>query len=238
MELGGHAPFIVFEDADIDLAIEGAIVSKFSSTGQQCVCANRIYVHDSIYDIFAQRFADKVASMVVGDGLNENTQIGPMVNQDAVDKSHNHVTDAVSKGASILCGGRALTENIYENGYYYSPTVLVDVNEEMKITYEETFGPVAPLIRFSSEDEVVEKANNIEYGLASYFYTNDLSRTYRVSEKLEYGMVGVNDPAPFAVQASFGGVKQSGLGREGGRYGLEDYLETKLVSVAIRSENQ
>ncbi len=238
MELGGHAPFIVFEDADIDLAVEGAISSKFSSTGQQCVCTNRIYVHDSIYDTFAHRFADKVSSMRIGDGLDENTQLGPLVNQEGVDKAHDHVMDAVAKGAAILYGGKTLTENEYNDGYFYSPTVLAEVNEEMKITYEETFGPVAPLIRFSNEDEVVEKANNIEYGLASYFYTNDLSRVHRVSEKLEYGMVGVNDPAPFAVQAPFGGVKQSGLGREGGKYGLEDYLETKLVSVAIQYENQ
>lgn len=237
MELGGHAPFIVFEDADIDLAIQGAIASKFSSTGQQCVCANRIYVQDSIYNTFAQRFTDNVASLVVGDGLNEETQVGPMVNQEGVDKAHDHVMDAAGKGARILCGGKVPTENEYKNGHFYLPTVLADVNEEMKITHEETFGPVAPLIRFRTEDEVVEKANNIEYGLAAYFYTNDLSRAHRVSEKLEYGMVGVNDPAPFAVQAPFGGVKQSGLGREGGRYGLEDYLETKLVSFAIRSEN-
>ncbi|MCM3588383.1 NAD-dependent succinate-semialdehyde dehydrogenase [Mesobacillus maritimus] len=233
MELGGHAPFIVFEDADIDLAIKGTIASKFASTGQQCVCANRIYVHDSIYDTFAQRLADKVASMVVGDGLDEATQVGPMVNQEAVEKAHDHVTDAAGKGATILCGGQVPTENEYQQGHYYLPTVLADVNEDMKITHEETFGPVAPLIRFRTEAEVVEKANNIEYGLASYVYTNDLSRTHRVSEKLEYGMVGVNDPAPFAVQAPFGGVKESGLGREGGKYGLEDYLETKLVSVAI-----
>lgn len=238
MELGGHAPFIVFEDADIDLAIEGAIISKFASTGQQCVCTNRIYVHDSIYDTFARRFADKVSSMRVGDGLDENTQLGPLVNQDGVDKAHEHVTDAAEKGAAILCGGKVLIENEYRNGYFYSPTVLAEVTEEMKITHEETFGPVAPLIRFHSEEEVIEKANNIEYGLASYFYTNDISRVHRVSEKLEYGMVGVNDAAPFAAQAPFGGVKQSGLGREGGKYGLEDYLETKMVSVAIKSENK
>jgi succinate-semialdehyde dehydrogenase / glutarate-semialdehyde dehydrogenase len=235
MELGGHAPFIVFEDADIDLAVEGTIISKFSSNGQQCVCSNRIYVHDSIYDTFAQRFVDRVSSMVIGNGLDENVQIGPLVNQEAVEKSHEHVTDAINKGASILCGGKELSENDYKDGYYYAPTVLKDVNEEMKITYEETFGPVAPLIRFSDEDEVIEKANNTEYGLASYIYTNDLSRHYRVSEKLEFGMVGVNDPAPFAVQAPFGGIKESGLGREGGKYGLEDYLVTKLVSVAIQS---
>ncbi|SEN03456.1 succinate-semialdehyde dehydrogenase / glutarate-semialdehyde dehydrogenase [Mesobacillus persicus] len=235
MELGGHAPFIVFEDADIDLAIEGTVISKFSSNGQQCVCANRIYVHDSIYDTFARRFADKVSSLVIGDGLDENIQIGPLVNQDAVDKSHEHVTDAVNKGATILCGGKTLSNNEYKNGYFYSPTVLSDVNEEMNITHEETFGPVAPLIRFSDEDDVIQKANNTEYGLASYVYTNDLSRAHRVSEKLEYGMVGVNDPSPFAVQAPFGGIKESGIGREGGKYGLDDYLENKLVSVAIRS---
>ncbi|MCH6267530.1 NAD-dependent succinate-semialdehyde dehydrogenase [Neobacillus citreus] len=237
MELGGHAPFIVFEDADIDLAIEGTISSKFASGGQQCVCANRIYVHDSIYEEFSRRFADKVSSMVVGNGLDEKTQIGPLVNQNAVNKSYEHVTDAVHKGAAILCGGKPLTDGEFKNGYYFSPTVLVDVNDEMKITYEETFGPVAPIIRFSTEEEVIQKANNTEYGLASYFYTNDLSRTHRVSERLEYGMVGVNDPAPFVVQAPFGGVKESGLGREGGKYGLEDYLETKLVSVAIRKSS-
>ncbi|WP_087972046.1 NAD-dependent succinate-semialdehyde dehydrogenase [Oceanobacillus rekensis] len=235
MELGGHAPFIVFEDADIDLAVEGVIASKFASTGQQCVCANRIYVHDSIYDSFASRFADKVSTMAVGDGLDEDNKIGAMVNQDAVDKSHDHVTDAESKGANVLYGGKALNEGKYAKGYFYAPTVLTEVNEEMKITHEETFGPVAPLIRFNTEEEVIEKANNTEYGLASYFYTNDLSRAHRVSEKLEYGMVGVNDHAPFSVQAPFGGVKESGSGREGGKYGLEDYLETKLISMAIRT---
>lgn len=236
MELGGHAPFIVFEDADIDLAIAGTMSSKFASSGQQCVCANRVYVHNSIYDQFAQRFADQVASMVIGNGLDEETQMGPMVSKDAVEKAHEHVVDAVTKGATVLCGGKMLVEAPYQNGYFYSPTVLTNVNQEMKITYEETFGPVAPIIRFTDENEVIEKANRTIYGLASYVYTNDLSRAHRVSEKLEYGMVGVNDPAPFAVQAPFGGVKQSGLGREGGHYGLEDYLETKLVSFAIKSQ--
>ncbi|MGG7621945.1 NAD-dependent succinate-semialdehyde dehydrogenase [Bacillus coreaensis] len=236
MELGGHAPFIVFEDADIDLAIAGTMSSKFASSGQQCVCANRVYVHNSIYDQFAQRFADQVASMVIGNGLDEETQMGPMVSKDAVEKAHEHVVDAVTKGATVLCGGKVLVEAPYQNGYFYSPTVLTNVNQEMKITYEETFGPVAPIIRFTDENEVIEKANRTIYGLASYVYTNDLSRAHRVSEKLEYGMVGVNDPAPFAVQAPFGGVKQSGLGREGGHYGLEDYLETKLVSFAIKSQ--
>lgn len=238
MELGGHAPFIVFEDADIDLAVDGTIASKFASTGQQCVCANRVYVHESVYDEFAEKFSTKVAEMKVGNGLDENNRIGSMVNQEAVEKVHQHVTDATSKGAKVLHGGEVLNEGEFANGYFYAPTVLADVTEEMAITHEETFGPVAPLIPFTSEDEVIAKANDIEYGLASYFYTNDLSRAYRVSEKLEYGMVGVNDPAPFAVQNPFGGVKESGLGKEGGKYGLEDYLETKMVSVAINLETK
>ena len=238
MELGGHAPFIVFEDADIDLAVAGTIASKFASTGQQCVCANRIYVHDSIYDEFAMKFSEKVSTMPVGDGLDENNRIGSMVNHAAVEKVHNQVTDAEAKGAKVLYGGTVLNEGEYAKGYFYSPTVLTEVNEEMIITKEETFGPIAPLIRFSSENEVIQKANNIEYGLASYFYTNDLSRSYRVSEKLDYGMVGVNDPSPFSVQNPFGGVKESGLGREGGKYGLEDYLTTKMVSVAIHTESK
>ncbi|MBT2658446.1 NAD-dependent succinate-semialdehyde dehydrogenase [Bacillus sp. ISL-18] len=234
MELGGHAPFIVFEDADLDLAVEGAIKSKFASTGQQCICANRIYVHDTIYDEFAKRLHEKVASLNVGNGLDESNEIGPMVNEKGMEKAHDQVIDAVNKGARVLYGGSRLSDGDLVKGYFYAPTILVDVNENMKICSEETFGPVAPLIRFESEEEVIKMANDIEYGLASYFYTNDLSRSYRVSEKLEYGMVGVNDPAPFAVQVPFGGVKESGLGREGGRYGLDDYLETKLVSVAIR----
>lgn len=234
MELGGHAPFIVFDDADIDLAVEGAIKSKFASSGQQCICANRIYIHDSIYDKFSEVFVATVAKMNVGNGLDENTQVGPLINQEAVNKVHEQVQDAASKGATILYGGNYLMENEFSNGYFYAPTVLGEVNEEMEVTYVETFGPVAPLIRFTSEEEVIRKANDTPYGLAAYFYTNDLSRMYRVSEKLEYGIVGVNDPAPSSVQAPFGGVKESGLGREGGYFGVEDYLETKLVSIQIK----
>lgn len=237
MELGGHAPFIVFEDADIDLAVEGAIKSKFASSGQQCVCANRIYVHDSIYYEFSARLQETVSSMVVGNGLNETTNIGPLVNQSAIDKVIDQVKDAEIKGATILCGGKPLEGREYENGYYYPPTVLTEVTDDMKITFEETFGPVAPLIRFTSEEEVIEKANNIEYGLASYIYTNDLSRMYRVTERLEYGMVGVNDPAPFSVQAPFGGVKESGLGREGSKYGVDDYLELKTISIIFKNNS-
>ncbi|MFM1653632.1 NAD-dependent succinate-semialdehyde dehydrogenase [Brevibacillus sp. B_LB10_24] len=234
MELGGHAPFIVFEDADLDLAVTGAVQSKFASAGQQCVCANRIYVHHEIYEEFAKRLQEKVSAMSIGDGLDEANQIGPLINQDAIDKVHDQVEDAIAKGAAVLYGGTRLTGGQYDKGFFYCPTLLGDVKEGMKIAHEETFGPVAPLIRFFSEEEVIRRANDTEYGLASYFYTNDLSRMYRVSEKLDYGMVGVNDPAPFSVQAPFGGVKESGLGREGGCEGVEDYLDVKLTSVQIR----
>lgn len=233
MELGGHAPYIVFEDADLEIAAEGALNSAFSSTGQQCVCANRIYVHDSIYEQFTEVFTNKVSSLIVGDGLDENTNIGSLVNQEAVNKVVAQVEDAKSKGATVLMGGKELKEENFKNGFYYAPTVLGDVQDDMVIAYEETFGPVAPLIRFNSEEEVIKKSNNTKYGLASYLYTNNLSRAYRVSEQLDYGMVGINDPAPFAVQSPFGGVKESGQGREGGHYGLDDYLETKLISTAI-----
>jgi succinate-semialdehyde dehydrogenase / glutarate-semialdehyde dehydrogenase len=230
MELGGHAPFIVFEDADIDLAVEGAIKSKFTSAGQQCVCANRIYVHNTIYDEFSQRFAEKSKELVIGNGLDETTAIGPLVNPAAVNKVVQQVEDALNKGAKLICGGSYLEGQAYSKGSFYPPTVLGDVTEEMVITYEETFGPVAPLIRFTTEEEVVQKANNINYGLASYFYTNDASRAIRVADKLEYGMVGINDPYPFTVQAPFGGSKESGVGREGGKQGIEDYIELKTIT--------
>lgn len=239
LELGGHAPFIVFEDADIDLAIEGAIRSKFVSAGQQCTCSNRLYIHDSIYDEFSQKFAEKARQLVVGDGQNESTNIGPLINTSAVEKVVNHVEDAVAKGAKLLCGGSFLEEKAYSKGSFYPPTVLGDVTEDMIITSDETFGPVAPLIRFHSEAEVIEKANNIKYGLASYFYTNDASRVHRVSEKLEYGMVGINDASPFTVQAPFGGIKESGVGREGGSQGIEDYIDIKTISHQFKmDENQ
>jgi len=234
MELGGHAPFIVFEDADLDLAVAGAVQSKFASAGQQCVCANRIYVHDRIYDEFAARLQQKVMSLKVGNGLEPSNQIGAMINESALAKVQEQVDDAADKGATILYGGARLSGGEYDKGCFYPPTLLVNVKEGMKIAHEETFGPVAPLIRFSSEEEVIRRANDIEYGLASYFYTNDLSRMYRVSEQLEYGMVGVNDPSPFSVQAPFGGIKESGLGREGGIEGIEDYLVVKMTSVQIK----
>ncbi|MFK9093474.1 NAD-dependent succinate-semialdehyde dehydrogenase [Bacillus salipaludis] len=234
MELGGHAPFIVFEDADIDLAIEGVIQSKFASSGQQCVCTNRIYIHDNIYDAFAVNLKERVSQLKVGDGINETNHIGPLINEGAIAKMKEQVEDALGKGASVLYGGERLTGGEYDKGFFYCPTLLLNGKEGMKILHEETFGPVVPLIRFSSEEEVIQRANDIEYGLASYFYTNDLSRMYRVSEKLEYGMVGINDSAPFSVQAPFGGVKESGIGREGGSEGIEDYLTTKMTSTRIQ----
>lgn len=233
MELGGHAPFIVFNDADIDLAVEGLIRSKFGSNGQQCVCPNRIYVQEGIYSEFAEKLKEKVQSIKVGNGLDEQNEMGPLIYAEAVEKVQEQVDDAVRLGACVLNGGKRLSDGAYSNGYFYAPTVLSDVTDDMLITKEETFGPVIPLLRFQSEEEVIKRANNIEYGLASYFYTNDLSRKYRVSEQLDYGMVGVNDAIPFAVQAPFGGVKESGLGREGGKYGLDDYLDTKMISVGI-----
>lgn len=234
MELGGHAPFIVFEDADLDLAVEGAIKSKFSSAGQQCVCSNRIYVHETIYDEFARKFTERSKALVVGDGIDESTNIGPLVNEAAVEKVDSQVQDAVAKGALVLCGGNNYNEGILSNGSFYAPTVLGNVTEEMVITYEETFGPVAPLIKFKDEDEVIQKANDIEYGLVAYFYTNDGSRVHRVAEKLEYGMVGINDAAPFTAQAPFGGIKESGSGREGGRQGIDDYIDIKTISHQIQ----
>lgn len=238
MELGGHAPFIVFDDADVELAVEGLIRSKFASSGQQCVCANRVYVQEGIYDVFVARLIERVKQMKVGNGLDESVDMGPLVNESAVDKVDSHVKDAVAKGACVLIGGKRLTEGDYNKGYFYAPTVLGDVTTDMLITKEETFGPVAPLIRFKTEEEVLAQANDIEYGLASYVYTNDVSRIIRVSERLEYGMVGVNDPAPFSVQIPFGGVKESGLGREGGKYGLEDYLEYKTISIQFKDKSE
>lgn len=233
MELGGHAPFIVFEDADINLAIDGLLTSKFGSNGQQCICPNRIYVQESIYEEFAEKLKIKVQNIKVGNGLDEQNDMGPLTTEDAIVKIQEQVDDAVALGANLLNGGLRLSEGALANGCFYAPTVLSDVTDDMLITKEETFGPIIPLIKFQTEDEVIKRANDIEYGLASYFYTKDLSRKYRVSEQLDYGMVGVNDAIPFAVQVPFGGVKESGMGREGGKYGLEDYLDTKMISVQI-----
>jgi succinate-semialdehyde dehydrogenase/glutarate-semialdehyde dehydrogenase len=229
MELGGNAPFIVFDDADLDAAAEGAIVSKYRNNGQTCVCANRIYVQSAVYDAFAEKLAARVAKLKVGDGFEPGVLEGPLINEAAVEKVESHVADAVGKGAKVLLGGQrhALGGNFYE------PTVLTGVTTDMLVTREETFGPVAPLFRFEDEADVIAQANDTIFGLASYFYARDLGRVWRVAEALEYGMVGVNSGLISTEVAPFGGVKQSGLGREGSRHGIEDYLEMKYVCLSI-----
>ncbi len=227
MELGGNAPFIVFDDADIDAAVEGAIVSKYRNSGQTCVCANRFLVQDSVYDEFAKKFAEAVADLKVGPGIDESSEIGPLVNEDAIDKVEELVQAALAEGAGVLTGGRrhALGRT------YYEVTVLTDVTPDMAIHGEEIFGPVAPLFRFSTEDDAIAIANDTEYGLAAYFYAADMGRIWRVSESLEYGMVGVNTGLISTEVAPFGGFKESGIGREGSHHGLDEYLETKYVAI-------
>jgi len=233
MELGGHAPFIVFEDADLEKATDGAIASKFRNAGQTCVCANRMYVHEAIAQDFSSLLAKKIKKLEIGDGNEEQVEIGPLIDAQAVEKASNHVEDAKSKGAEVVAGGNKLNDGKFKNGFFFEPTLLMDATEEMKISYEETFGPVAPIFPFKTEEEAIEKANSSQYGLASYMYTKDGSRMFRVSEALDYGIVGVNDPLPTVAQAPFGGMKESGLGREGGRQGIEDFLEEKFVSIQI-----
>ena len=227
MELGGNAPFIVFDDADIDAAVEGAIVSKYRNSGQTCVCANRFLVQDGVYDEFAKKLAEAVADLKVGPGIDESSEIGPLVNEDAIDKVEELVQGALAEGARVLTGGRrhALGRT------YYEVTVLADVTPDMAIHGEEIFGPVAPLFRFSTEDDAIAIANDTEYGLAAYFYAADMGRIWRVSESLEYGMVGVNTGLISTEVAPFGGFKESGIGREGSHHGLDEYLETKYVAI-------
>ncbi len=228
MELGGNAPFIVFEDADLDAAVEGALASKYRNAGQTCVCANRLYVHAKVYDAFAQKLVTAVEAMKVGNGLDEGVRIGPLIDSKAVAKVQEHIADAVGKGARVLTGGEphALGQSFFE------PTVLAGVTQAMAVAKEETFGPLAPLFRFETEDEVVAMANDTEFGLASYFYARDLGRVWRVAERLEYGIVGVNTGLISNEVAPFGGVKQSGVGREGSHYGIEDYLVIKYINMA------
>jgi succinate-semialdehyde dehydrogenase / glutarate-semialdehyde dehydrogenase len=228
MELGGNAPFIVFDDADLDAAVEGAIVSKYRNAGQTCVCANRLYVHASVYDVFAQKLVAAVSTLKVGDGKEDGVRVGPLIDAKAVAKVEEHIADALAKGARVLCGGQrhALGQSFFE------PTVLADVKPGVLMAREETFGPLAPLFRFETEDEVVAMANDTEFGLASYFYSRDLGRVWRVSERLEYGMVGVNTGLISNEVAPFGGIKQSGVGREGSHYGIEDYLTIKYTCMA------
>ncbi|CAG0952854.1 succinate-semialdehyde dehydrogenase / glutarate-semialdehyde dehydrogenase [Burkholderiales bacterium] len=226
LELGGNAPFIVFDDADLDAAADGAIVSKFRNAGQTCVCANRFFVHEKVYDAFAAKLAARVRALTVGAGTDAGVMQGPLIDADAVAKVEDHIADATSHGARVATGGRRHALG----GTYFEPTVLTGVSPAMKIFREETFGPVAPLIPFSTDEEVIELANRTEYGLASYFYARDLGRVWRVAEALEYGMVGVNTGLITTEVAPFGGVKQSGLGREGSMYGVDEYVEIKYVA--------
>ncbi len=225
LELGGNAPFIVFDDADLDAAVEGAMAAKFRNSGQTCVCANRILVQERIYDAFAERLAHAVKQLNVGPAVDPASQQGPLINQAAVEKVQAHISDAVSNGARILAGGKPHALG----GLFFEPTVLVDVTEAMQVAHEETFGPLAPLLKFSDEAEAIRIANDTEFGLAAYFYSRDIGRIYRVAEALESGMVGINEGLISNEIAPFGGIKQSGLGREGSRYGIEDYLEVKYL---------
>ena len=228
LELGGHAPFIVFGDANLEAAVDGAVIAKYRNSGQTCVCANRIYVQSSIYDDFSQRFTEKASELVVGNGLDESTQQGPLISENAIEKVSNHIEDAKNSGAIITTGGNPHSLG----GLFFEPTVLTGVSDEMLISKEETFGPVAPIFSFETEQEVIERANNTPYGLAAYFYTTDLAKSWRVSEQLDYGMVGLNTGVISTEMAPFGGVKESGIGREGSKYGVDDYLEMKYVSLA------
>jgi len=229
LELGGNAPFIVFEDADLDAAVAGAIASKYRNTGQTCVCANRLLVQSSVYDAFARKLADAVAKLRVGDGLQGATDQGPLIDTKALAKVEEHIADAVSKGAQVASGGKRHALG----GTFFQPTILTNVTPAMKVAREETFGPVAPLFRFETEAEAVRMANDTEFGLAAYFYTRDLARSWRVSEGLEYGIVGLNTGLISTEVAPFGGVKESGTGREGSKYGILDYTELKYVCVGL-----
>ena len=223
MELGGNAPFIVFDDADLDVAVEGALISKYRNAGQTCVCANRFYVQDGVYDAFLEKFAARIASLRVGDGAHDGTDVGPLINADAVQKVDGLVKSAVAAGAVATLGGAPASQG----GNFYEPTLLAGVTPDMDIAHAEIFGPVATVFRFSSEDDVVAQANDTPYGLAAYFYARDLGRVWRVAEALEYGMVGINEGILSTEVAPFGGVKESGIGREGSHHGLDEYLEMK-----------
>ncbi|ECJ2546982.1 NADP-dependent succinate-semialdehyde dehydrogenase [Salmonella enterica subsp. arizonae] len=229
LELGGNAPFIVFDDADLDKAVEGALASKFRNAGQTCVCANRLYVQDSVYDRFAEKLQQAVEKLRIGDGLQSDVAIGPLIDEKAVAKVQEHIADALEKGARIITGGEAHKLG----GNFFQPTILADIPDNAKVAKEETFGPLAPLFRFSDETEVIRQANDTEFGLAAYFYARDLSRVFRIGEALEYGIVGINTGIISNEVAPFGGIKASGLGREGSKYGIEDYLEIKYMCIGL-----
>lgn len=230
LELGGHAPIIVLDDADLDKAVKGVMASKFRNAGQTCVCGNRIYVQESIVDVFSEKLQKAAGQLKVGNGLEEGVDIGPLVDKDGYEKVERHVKDAVEKGAKVLVGGDGTAEN---DAYFYNPTVLTGANEDMLVMFEETFGPVAPIMSFKTDEEAVKLANDTRFGLASYFFTESMTRGTYLAENLEYGIVGWNDGAPSAAQAPFGGMKESGIGREGGQEGLEAFLETKYISIQL-----
>lgn len=229
LELGGHAPFIVFDDADVDAAVEGALQSKFRNAGQTCVCTNRFYVHESIYEEFLVKFAVAIKKVVVGDGTQAGVRQGPLIDQQAITKVKAHVGDAIERGARLISGGKAHEKG----GLFFEPTIVADVHHEMLVMREETFGPLAAVMAFKSEEEVIAAANDTDFGLAAYFYARDIGRVWRVAEKLEYGMVGVNTGLIANEVTPFGGVKQSGLGREGSKYGMDEYLEQKYVCLGL-----
>lgn len=233
MELGGHAPFIVFEDADPEHAAKGVSLVKFLNTGQACISPNRIFVHKSIAEPFIDTLQNRVQRMRGGNGMDEGISIGPLVGPGAVDKVERQVKDAIDKGARLVCGGHRLMDDGLDRGHFYAPTVLADIREDMLIYREETFGPVAPVLTFEDEDEVLEKANDTNYGLAAYVYTPNIGRAFRMFEGLKFGIIGINDINPTAAAAPFGGMKESGLGREGGHEGIAEYLETKLGGFSI-----
>jgi succinate-semialdehyde dehydrogenase / glutarate-semialdehyde dehydrogenase len=230
LELGGNAPFIVFDDADIDQAVLGAITSKFRNSGQTCICTNRFYIHEKIYETFSKKLTHAIQQLTVGNGLEENTQLGPLINQLAIKKVEKHIADALQKGAELMCGGRTHVLG----GSFFQPTLLKNCTADMLIAKEETFGPVAGLFKFSDEKEAIKLANNTEYGLAAYFYAKNIDRVIRVAEQLDYGIIGANTGRVSNAVAPFGGFKQSGIGREGSKYGIEEYLEIKYVCLNTR----
>ncbi|MCE8024402.1 NAD-dependent succinate-semialdehyde dehydrogenase [Billgrantia aerodenitrificans] len=229
LELGGNAPFIVFEDADLDAAVEGLMAAKFRNGGQTCVSPNRVYVQESVYEAFADKLTARVQSLRVGPGDRDDSQIGPMINARAVDKIERHVQDALARGATLLTGGQRLSGGVTAGPNYYAPTVLGDASHDMELAQDETFGPVVPLFRFADEEEVATAANDTPYGLAAYFFSRDVARIWRLAERLQTGLVGINEGALAAESAPFGGIKESGYGREGSRYGLDDYMATKYL---------
>jgi succinate-semialdehyde dehydrogenase/glutarate-semialdehyde dehydrogenase len=233
LELGGHAPMIVFPDVDMAKAVEHTVIGKFRNGGQSCIAPTRVYVHQDIFEDFTDAVVERTKQMKVGNGLDEGVEIGPMFDQKQLDSVAAFVDDAIAKGAKVLTGGKRLTGEGFDQGYFYPPTVLININPSMRLTCEEVFGPVLPLIPFHNEEEVIAAANNTSYGLAAYLLTDDFSTALRVSEALEYGVVGLNDAVPTVPQAPFGGWKESGIGREGGYEGIHAYMETKYISVGV-----